>query len=113
MRPFCLVESRQIRHWSRPCAWPSAISSGRSYSLDHAEANFGPAVVQDPLQMLYQHVGEFLEVSEPLPPQLVHPFLQVVEHRAFVAIVPELLQGLFENVSLEHTPVQLEQPVQI
>jgi hypothetical protein len=77
--------------------------------LDHSEANLRPAVAQDSLQML--QVGQFLEAREPLPLQLVHPLLQVVEHRAFVAIVPELLQALFEKVGLEDTPAQVEQPV--
>jgi len=80
--------------------------------LDHAEANLSSAIVQDPLQMLHQHLREFLERPQPLPLQLVHPALQVVEHRAFVAVVPELLQALFEKVGFEHAPVQLEQPVE-
>src|SRR5579872_1420786 len=59
--------------------------------------------------MFQQRVGQLLERSQSLPLQLIHPFLQVVEHSAFVAIVPEPVQALFEQVSLEGAPVQLKQ----
>lgn len=62
--------------------------------------------------MLHQHIGEFFERHDPLPLQQVHSFLQVVQHRALVAVVPKVLQALLENVAFEHLTVHLEQPVE-
>src|ERR1700676_30752 len=43
--------------------------------LNYTKANLGPAVVQNALQMLQQHVRQLLERSQSLPLQLIHPFL--------------------------------------
>jgi hypothetical protein len=43
--------------------------------LDYSEANLGPAVIQNALQMFQQRVGQLLERSQSLPLQLIHPFL--------------------------------------
>src|SRR5258708_2507072 len=80
--------------------------------LDDSEAYFGPAIVENPVEVLEQHVGEFLERGQALPPQLIHPLLKIVDHRSLVAVVPQLFQTLFEQMGLEDASVQLEQPVQ-
>src|SRR5713101_10131404 len=43
----------------------------------HSEAYFGAAVVQDPVQVIQQHVSEVLKRYQPLPSQLINPALQV------------------------------------
>ncbi len=63
--------------------------------------------------MVQQHVGEFLEGLQPLPLQLIHPLLQVVEHGPFVVVIPQPLQAFFQQTGFEDPPVHLEQPVQV
>src|ERR1017187_6863841 len=54
----------------------------------HSEANLRPAVVHNAFDVFEQHVGELLERRQPLPLQLVHPLLQIVEHRPGISVVP-------------------------
>src|SRR5260370_202961 len=74
--------------------------------FDHAEAHLGPTVIENAVQVLDQHRGEFLKRGQSLPPQLIYPFAQIFDHGPFVAVVPKSFQAF------EHPPVQLEQPVQ-
>jgi len=62
--------------------------------------------------MFQQRLGQFLERDQPLQLPLIHPLLQVIEHGAFVAMVPQSFQALLEQIGLEDSAVQLEQPVQ-
>src|SRR5580658_6368350 len=71
-------------------------------SFYHPEANLGPTVVQDAVQMFQQRFSQFLKRDQPLPLQLIHPFRQIVEHGSFVAVVPQPLQTFFEQVGLEN-----------
>ncbi len=80
--------------------------------FDHTEAHLGPTVVENAVQVLDQHCGEFLKRGQSLPPQLIHPLAQIFDHGPFVAVVPKSFQALLEHVGFEHPPVQLEQPVQ-
>ena len=41
------------------------------------EAYFGAAVVQNPAQVIDQHVGAFLKGSQPLPSQFIESALQI------------------------------------
>jgi hypothetical protein len=59
-----------------------------------------------------QHLGQFLKRWQPLPPQLIGPPPQIVEHLSFLAVVPQLFETLLEQVGLKDEVVQLEQPVQ-
>src|SRR5215475_1231202 len=56
--------------------------------LDYAKADMGLAVIRDAVQVLQQHLGELLERNQPLPLQLLHPLVQVVEHGPSVAVSP-------------------------
>lgn len=61
--------------------------------------------------MLQQHGGELLKGLQSLPPKLVDPALQVIQHRAFVAVRPEPIQALFEKIRFQQLSVEGEQPV--
>src|SRR5205807_1296340 len=81
-------------------------------SLDDSEANFGAAVVQNPIEVFEQHLGKLLKRGQTLPPQLVHPLPEIVEHGPLIAVVPESFQALLQQVGFEDPPVDLEEPVQ-
>ena len=82
--------------------------------LDDSEADLGPAIVQNALQMLHQHVSQLLERDQPLPFELLDPLLGVVlEHGPGVAVIPQSLQAFFQQVGFEDAPIQLKQPVQL
>jgi hypothetical protein len=55
-----------------------------------------------------QHLSQFSERLPPLPAELIDPTSQVLEHRAFVVVRPQPVQTLFEDVGLEHFPVERE-----
>src|ERR1039458_7219970 len=55
----------------------------------HTETYFGAAVVQDPVQGIQQHLGQFLKGRQPLPSQFIDPALQVAKHRSFLAVGPQ------------------------
>ena len=77
----------------------------------HTEAYFGTAVVQNPVQVIDQHVGEFLKGRQPLPSQFIDPALQIAKHRSFIAVGPQPLQAFLEKVGFHHPPVGGEQIV--
>src|SRR5665647_451190 len=62
----------------------------------HAEPYFGAAVVEDPIQVSHQRVGQFLKREQALPAELIHPCLQVAYRRAFVLVLPEMFQRLLQ-----------------
>ena len=59
----------------------------------HTETYFGAAVIQDPIQVIQQHLGQFLKGRQPLPSQFIDPALQVAQHRSFIAVGPQSLQA--------------------
>ena len=63
--------------------------------------------------MAKEHVGQFLHGLEPLPAQLIDPAVQVAQHRAFIAIGPEPVQTLFQQVGLHDSAVQGKQLVEL
>ena len=54
---------------------------------------FGPAVIQDAVQVIQQHVREVFKRYQPLPPQLINPTLQIAQHGSFIAVGPQPLQA--------------------
>ena len=82
-------------------------------SFDDARAHVCPAVVQDSIEVTQKHDGELRKRLEPLPPELVDPAAQVVQHRAFIAIVPEPIQAFLEDVGFEQFPVEREKLIEV
>jgi hypothetical protein len=62
--------------------------------------------------VIQQHSGQLLEEPEPLPAQLIHPTLEIVQHRAFVTVVPEPVHFLFQHIGLEELAVERKQRVE-
>src|ERR1700691_2927711 len=63
--------------------------------------------------MSQQHAGQFLHGFQPLPAQLVDPFLQIIQHGSFVAVIPQMREALLQQVGFENAPVQSKQGVQL
>src|ERR1700683_2147449 len=63
--------------------------------------------------MSQQHAGQFLHGFQPLPAQLVDPFLQITQHGSFVAVIPQVREALLQQVGFENAPVQSKQSVQL
>jgi hypothetical protein len=68
-------------------------------SLHDSAANLGPAIVQNPIEVFEQPLGELLKSGQTLPPQLVDPPPQVVENAALIALVPSLSKLFLQQVS--------------
>jgi hypothetical protein len=47
-----------------------------------------------------QHFGKLLKRLQPLPLKLIDPSLQMVHHRACVAIPPQPVQALLKEIGL-------------
>src|SRR5205823_10363831 len=93
----------------------SAVDQHADVAVDRfhdAEANFGPAVVENPIDVFDQRGGQLLKRGQALPSQLIHPLPQVVHHSLFVTVVPELFEAFLEHISLKYAPVQLKESVQ-
>src|SRR5215471_10086571 len=56
--------------------------------LDDSEAHLGPAIIHNSVEVLDQRLGEFLKRGQTLPPQLIDPLPQIIEHRSLVAVIP-------------------------
>ena len=54
----------------------------------YSEAYLGAAVVEDAVEVIQQHIGEFLKGYQPLPSQLIDPTLQIAKHGPFIAVGP-------------------------
>ena len=74
----------------------------------HSKAYLGAAVVEDAVEVIQQHVGEFLKRYQPLPSQLIDPALQVAQHGSFIAVGPQPLQAFLQNLSFHHPPIEGE-----
>src|SRR3989338_263181 len=69
-------------------------------SLDAAQRDFvlGLAIGNDALPMTFDHGRELLEGCKPLPAQTALPVLEEASRPAFAFVVPELAEGLLEQV---------------
>ena len=56
--------------------------------FDNSEAHFGSAIVQNAVEVLDQHLGELLKGGQSLPPQLIYPLPQVVDHSPAAKLHP-------------------------
>ena len=72
------------------------------------QRDLGPAVVQDAVQVIQDHQGEFLKGPQALPPQLIDPGLEVAQHGSFVAVEPETRQAFLEQIGFEQLAVHGE-----
>ncbi len=59
--------------------------------------------------MRFNHLGELLVRSQPLPFETGFPTLKEAAGAAFSAVIPQLPEGLLEDVGRIQTPVGLEQ----
>jgi hypothetical protein len=60
------------------------------------------------MEVIQEGLRQLLEWFQPLPTKLVDPILQIAQHRAFIVVVPEPIQTLFQQVRLHHAPIQRE-----
>src|SRR5437660_495991 len=77
----------------------------------HSETYFRAAVVENASEVIQQHFREVLKRYQPLPPQLLDPALQVVQHGPFIAVGPQPLQAFLQKVGFHHPSVKGEQLV--
>jgi len=56
--------------------------------FDDSQGHFGPAVVQNPVEVVQQHGSQFLEWLQALPAELLDPALEVIQHSPFVGVRP-------------------------
>ena len=61
--------------------------------------------------MVQQHLRQFLEWLQSLPPELIDPTLQVVQHRTLVVVGSQPVQTLLEDIGFEPLPVERKQLV--
>jgi hypothetical protein len=87
------VLEQQIVHVSIPAATSEQSFDVAVDGFNHPHRHLNPAVVQDPIEMIDQHVGQFLHRSQTLPAQLIDPTVQIAHHGAFVGIVPQMPQA--------------------
>ena len=69
-------------------------------SLDATKRDFvlGPAIRDDAIPMTFDHGRELLEGRKPLPAQTALPVLEEAPCPTFAFVVPELAEGLLEQV---------------
>src|ERR1035441_2955854 len=70
-------------------------------AFHYAKPYFGAAVVENAVQMIGQHVGQFLKGGQALPAKLIYPSFQVAHRRVFVLIIPEMVQASFNGSEQE------------
>jgi len=70
------------------------------------------AVTDDPVPVTLDHVGELLEGLKPLPAQLGFPVLEESPSPERVFVIPELPEGLLEQIRLVEPFVGLQQRAQ-
>jgi hypothetical protein len=70
-------------------------------SLPRRPVDLRPGVVEDGDQMIQQYLGLLLKVPHPLQAELVNPVLQVPQHRTFVAVRPEAIHALFQQICFQ------------
>jgi hypothetical protein len=81
-----------------------AVDQQTEFGVDafhYAKPYFGAAVVENPVQMIGQHVGQFLKGRQALPAELICPSFQVAHRRVFVLIIPEMVQASFNGSEQE------------
>ena len=71
-------------------------TSGLTYGFHHTHANLGAAIVGDAIEVREQSLGQLFERLQPLPAQLIHPSLQIIEHGPWVGVVPQAGQAFLE-----------------
>ena len=70
------------------------------------------AITDDPVPVALDHLGELLEGLEPLPAQLGFPVLEESPSPERVFVIPELPEGLLEQIRLVEPFVGLQQRAQ-
>lgn len=75
-------------------------ADGVAQSLDAAERDFvlGLAIRDDAIPMSFDHGRELLEGFKPLPAQTALPVLEEASCPTLALVVPELAEGLLEQV---------------
>ena len=62
--------------------------------FNDAEPHLHPTVVENAIDMIGEHEGQFVECGQALPAELKHPVLQVPEHRSFIGVRPQAIEAL-------------------
>src|SRR4030066_264758 len=74
---------------------------------------FGPAVGSNTVPMTVYHLGELLLVFQALPFQLPAPVLEELSRPGFAAVIPELTEGLLEQIGNVQPLVAREQELKV